>query len=47
MKTLVLTLVAAALLAPAAPAQKVASANVPAAVVATFKQQFPAVKSVK
>ena len=47
MKTLVLTLVAAALLAPAAPAQKVAAANVPAAVLATFKQQFPAVKSVK
>lgn len=47
MKTLMLTLAAAALLAPAAHAQKVAAANVPAAAVATFKQQFPTVKSVK
>ena len=47
MKTLVLTLAAAALLAPAARAQKLAAAHVPAAVVATFKQNFPAVKSVK
>ena len=47
MKTFVLTLAAAALLAPAVHAQKVATANVPAAAVATFKQQFPTVKSVK
>ncbi|MDQ2792659.1 MAG: PepSY-like domain-containing protein [Bacteroidota bacterium] len=47
MKTLVLTLAAAALLAPAAHAQKVAAANVPAAAVATFKKNFPTVKAVK
>lgn len=47
MKILILTLAAAALLAPAAPAQKVAAAQVPAAALATFKQQFPTVKAVK
>ena len=47
MKILLLTLAAAALLAPAAHAQHVAAAQVPAAAVATFKQHFPAVKTVK
>ena len=46
MKNLVRTLAAAMLLLPAAHAQKVAAAKVPAAVSATFKQQFPAVKLV-
>jgi hypothetical protein len=46
MKILVLTL-AAALLAPTAYAQKVAAANVPGAAAATFKQQFPTVKTVQ
>ena len=41
MKSLVLTLAAAALLAPAAHAQKVAAAQVPAAVAAQFKKAFP------
>ena len=47
MKTLLLTLAAAALLAPAAHAQHVAAANVPANAMATFKQHFPTVKTVK
>ena len=47
MKTLLLTLAAAVLLATAAHAQKVTAANVPAAAVATFKQHFPTVKTVK
>ena len=47
MKTLILTLAAAALLTPAAHAQKVSAAQVPAAASATFKKQFPTVKSVK
>ena len=47
MKNLVLTLAAAALLVPAAHAQKVAAANVPAAVTDAFRKNFPAVKAVK
>ena len=47
MKTLLLTLATAALLAPAAHAQHVAAANVPAAATAAFKQHFPTVKTVK
>ena len=46
MKTLLLTLAAAALLAPAAHAQKVAAAQVPAAATATFHKNFPTVKTV-
>lgn len=45
MKTL-LMLIAAALLAGTAHAQKVAAAQVPAAAKATFKAKFPAVKTV-
>ena len=47
MKVFIISLVAAALLAPAAHAQKVAAANVPATVATTFKQSFPTVKTVK
>lgn len=47
MKTLLLTLAAAALLAPAAHAQKLAAAKVPAAATAAFRQHFPAVKTVQ
>lgn len=47
MKTLLIALGAAALLAPNAHAQKVAAANVPAAAAATFKRTFPTVKTVK
>ena len=47
MKNLVFTLAAAALLAPAAHAQKVAPAQVPVAVAAEFKKAFPTVKTVK
>lgn len=47
MKTLILSLAAAALMAPAAQAQKIAAANVPAAVAATFIKSFPTVKTVK
>ncbi|MCI1187153.1 PepSY-like domain-containing protein [Hymenobacter sp. DH14] len=47
MKTLLTTLAVAALLAPAAHAQKLAAAKVPAAAAAAFRQHFPGVKSVK
>ncbi|GAA4046893.1 hypothetical protein GCM10022409_36210 [Hymenobacter glaciei] len=47
MKNLLLALAATALLSPAALAQKVAPAKVPAAAAATFKLHFPDVKSVQ
>lgn len=47
MKIFIVSLAAAALLAPAAHAQKVTAANVPPVVAATFKQSFPMVKTVK
>ena len=47
MKNFLLALAGTALLSPAALAQKVAPAKVPAAAAATFKQYFPTVKSVQ
>jgi hypothetical protein len=47
MKNIVFTLAAAVLLAPAAHAQKLAAAKVPAAATAAFKQHFPAAKVVQ
>ena len=47
MKTIVMTLAFAALLAPAAQAQQVAAAQVPAATKAAFQKAFPTVKQVK
>ena len=47
MKTFLFALAAAALLAPAAAAQQVATARVPAAVAAAFNKSFPTVKAVR
>ena len=47
MKSTLLTLVAALLVASTAHAQKLAVAQVPAATAATFKKSFPTVKTVK
>lgn len=47
MKNFLLALAATALLPCAAQAQKMAAAKVPAAAVATFKKNFPTVKTVR